>query len=100
MGVTWQINGIAVAQLFRRDKKFLVGYRREEGHHVEQPVMANWCQLLRPSTVGRAKSFHPLIKNCISKGMKDLEIQTTQTLNSHYYNCSDVIKEVTSSPLK
>lgn len=72
---TWQVNGVGVAELLRSLEELVVGHRREKRHHVIQSVVTDGGQLLRPGIVRGAKPLHPLIKDGISKGVKNLQIQ-------------------------
>lgn len=76
LGHTWQVNGIGVAELLRSLEELIVGHRREKRDHVIQPVVTDGGQLLRPSVVGGLETLHPLIKDGISKGVKNLKIRT------------------------
>lgn len=97
LGHTWQVNGIGVAKLLCSLEELIVGHRREERDHVVQPVVPDGGQLLRPSVVRGLETPHPLIKDGISKGVKNLQVQawactfielfqssiTFKTLNKH-----------------
>lgn len=76
LGHTWQVDGIGVAELLGSLEELLVGHRREEGDHVVQPVVPDGGQLLRPSIARGPETLHPLIKDGISEGVKNLQIQT------------------------
>lgn len=76
LGHTWQVNGIGVAELLRSLEELIVGHRREKRDHVIQPVVTDGGQLLRPSVVRGLETLHPLIKDGISKGVKNLKIRT------------------------
>lgn len=76
LGHTWQVDGIGVAKLLGSLEELLVGHRREEGDHVVQPVVPDGGQLLRPSVVRGPETLHPLVKDGISEGVKNLQIQT------------------------
>lgn len=71
---TWQVNGIGVAKLLRSLEELIIGYRREKRDHVVQSVVTNRSQLLRPGIVRGMKPLNPLIKDGISKGVKNLQI--------------------------
>lgn len=75
LGHTWQVNGIGVAKLLCSLEELLVGDRREERDHVVQPVVPDGRQLLRPSIARWLETLHPLIKDGISEGVKNLQIQ-------------------------
>lgn len=72
---TWQVNGIGVAELLRGLEELVVGHRREKRDHVIQSVVTDGGQLLRPGIIRGAKPLHPLVKDGISKGVKNLQIQ-------------------------
>lgn len=73
LGRTWQVDGIGVAKLLCSLEELVIGHRREERDHVVQPVMPDGGQLLRPSVVSGLETPHPLIKDGISKGVKNLQ---------------------------
>lgn len=75
LGHTWQVDGIGVAELLRSLEELLVGHRREKRDHVIQAVVPDGGQLLRPNVVRGLETLHPLIKDGISKGVKNLQIQ-------------------------
>lgn len=75
LGHTWQVDGIGVAELLRSLEELVVGHRREKRDHVIQPVVPDGGQLLGPSIVRGLETLHPLIKDGISKGVKNLQIQ-------------------------
>lgn len=71
---TWQVNGIGVAKLLCSLEELIIGYRREKRDHVVQSVVTDRSQLLRPGIVRGVKPLHPLIKDGISEGVKNLQI--------------------------
>ena len=56
-------------------EELIVGHRREKRDHVIQSVVTDGGQLLRPGVVRGVKPLHPLVKDGISKGVKNLQIQ-------------------------
>lgn len=72
---TWQLNGIGVAELLRGLEELVVGHGREKRDHVIQPVVTDGRQLLRPGVVSGVKPLHPLVKDGIGKGVKNLQMR-------------------------
>lgn len=72
---TWQVNGIGVAKLLRSLEELVIGHRREKRDHIVQSVVTDRGQLLRPGIVRGVKPLHPLVKDGISEGVKNLKIQ-------------------------
>lgn len=74
-------------------EELVVGDRREKRDHVIQSVVTDGGQLLRPGIVRGVKPLHPLIKDGISKGVKNLQIKawisrlTKLFLNSTVFKC-------------
>lgn len=75
LGRTWQVNGVGVAELLCSLEELVVGHRREKRDHVIQTVVPDGGQLLRPSVVRGPETLHPLIKDGISEGVENLQIQ-------------------------
>lgn len=69
--ITFEVDGIGVAQCFRPHVDLLVGHGGEEGNHVVMAVVSNRGHLIREAGV-LPGTPHPLLKDGVGEGVQHL----------------------------